>query len=242
MIGVLKRTLIKSPVIKSIIPARILHASHNDVIFVRSDSIEVKAVIENYPNPYLQDIICKADFDSDIRSARILGRPRTYQKVEKSEENVLVEEDKPPRTPYRQPSFIPPEIPPHILALTLESSKLIFLCAFYDWTGHPQWLSSYRVLPNHAHSYSKRLGEHIAVDPKSRAMAVAANESCFALYALKSMDQLREEVETVVGLQSTNFDPITDVCAQSYQDGNPVSHGLQLINDCRKGLSSLTVL
>ena len=214
LVGVLTRTLVKSPVIRSIIPAQILDASFNDIILVRNRSIEIKAVIreEIDSDPYLQDVMCKQDFESNIRTARIFGRQRTYEKIDKSAEGVPWQEEIIPRTPYQQDPFVVPELPPHILALTLESSKLVFLCAFYDWGGHPRWLSNYRVLPDHARSYSKQLGEHLAVDPRSRAMAVAANEGFFALYALKPMDQLKEELETVVGLQSANFDPIMDVC------------------------------
>ena len=204
--------------IKSIIPARILDASCNDVIFVGINSVEIKAVQEiekdddeEVSDYYLQDIIRKTDFDSEIRSAKILGRPREYEKVEQSAVGVPRKGKKLPKRPSKQPSFVQPRVPHHILALTLESSKLVFLCGVYDWYGHPQWLSSYRVLPDHAQSYSKRLGEHIAVDPNSRAMAVAANEGFFVLYALRSMDRLKEEVEAVVELESSRFDPILDV-------------------------------
>ena len=201
VLGVLTRTLVRSPVIKLIIPARIRHTSpKNDVIFVRNDSVEIKEVVSVNGDvggqyAYLRDIIDKTDFDSSIRSARILGRARQYEKVEE----------------YQDIPSQPMEMPPQILALTLESSKLVFLCAFYDWGNHLRWLSSYRILPDHAQSYSKRLGEHIAVDPKSRAMAVAANEGSFVLYALMPMDQLKEQVEKMVGMQSSKFDPVMDV-------------------------------
>ena len=204
VVGVLTRTLVKSPVIKFIIPARIRHTSpKNDVIFVRDDSVEIKEVISHREevgdsggeSAYLKDIIDKTDFDSSIRSARILGRARHYETIEE----------------YQDVPSEPMELPPQILALTLESSKVVFLCAFYDWGNHLRWLSSYRILPDHAQSYSKRLGEHLAVDPKSRAMAVAANEGSFVLYALKPMDQLKEQVETLVGMQSSKFDPVMDV-------------------------------
>lgn len=204
VLGVLTRTLVKSPVINLIIPARIRHTSpKNDVIFVRNDSVEIKEVNSHREevgdsggeSAYLKDIIDKTDFDSGIRSARILGRTRQYETIEE----------------YQDIPSEPMKMPPQILALTLESSKVVFLCAFYDWGNHLRWLSSYRILPDHAQSYSKRLGEHIAVDPKSRAMAIAANEGSFVLYALTPMDQLREQVETMVGMQSSKFDPVMDV-------------------------------
>ena len=223
VLGVLTRTLVKSPVIKFIIPARIRHTSpKNDVIFVRNDSVEIKEVISERGtekkdsggrSAYLKGIIDKSDFDSSIRSARILGSTRQYEQ-EKDHQDI--------------PSK-PMELPPHILALTLESSKVVFLCAFYDWGNHLRWLSSYRILPDHAQSYSKRLGEHIAVDPKSRAMAVAANEGSFVLYALMPTDQLKEQVETVVGMQTSKFDPIMDVRSHLRQRNCIVGYEAQLI-------------
>ena len=220
LLGVLTQTLVKSPVIRFIIPARIRHADNNDVILVRGDSVELQEVIKvlgeeedgmkKIREAYFTHVASKADFDSNIRSARVFGRPRIYGKVDESLEDhpeIKPEESSSPvqRSSYR------PELPPQILALALESSKLVFLCAFYDFYGHVRWLSSYRVLPDYAQTYSKQLGEHIAVDPTSRAMAVAANEGSFVLYALKNMKQMKDEVETKVGLQSTRFDPIIDV-------------------------------
>lgn len=223
LLGVLTQTLVKSPVIRSIIPARIRHADKNDVIFVRGDSIEIKEVTKVFgeeSNAIIRDaclanIAGKADFDSTIRSARVLGTPRKIEQWGFTETPVSVIKHE--EAVYRvQPSFYRPELPPQILVMALESSKLVFICMFYDFSGHVRWLSSYRVLPNYAQTYSKQLGEHIAVDPKSRAMAVAANEGSFVLYALKSMDQMKHEVEAVVGLQSTKFDPIIDVRPESF--------------------------
>lgn len=225
VLGVLTRTLVKSPVIRFIIPASILDASHQkvlikNVVIVRIDSIEINTVLKDSKDShYLQHVISKTDFDSSIRAARIFGGPRTYEKIDKAEENKpRLEEISTPTSLPNQPAFKPPEIPSHILALTLESSKLVFICAFYDWSGHPQWLSSYKVLWDEGRPYSKRLGEHLAVDSKSRAMAVAAYEGSFQLFALKKWDQLKKDVETNIGLQSSNFNPIIDVCSQSRFD------------------------
>ena len=197
LLGALTQTLVKSPVIRSIIPARIRHADKYDIILIRNDSIEINEVNKIYNNvghirdAFLTHVASKADFDSNIRAAKVFGKPRIYGgpmipgKVDQAQEGlpaIIKEED---NTVPR--SFYLPGIPPHILAITLESSKIVFLCTFYDFSGHVRWLSNCRVLPDYAQTYSKQLGEHIAVDPKSRAMAVAANEGSFVLYSLKSM-------------------------------------------------------
>ena len=192
LLGALTQTLVKSPVIRSIIPARIRHADKNDVILVRNDSIEINEVIKVFNkdnriyDAYLTHIAGKADFDSTIRAAKVFGTPRLYEEVDKALQDVVEIKHEDNTFPPQRPVYRP-EIPPQILAITLESSKIVFLCTFYDFSGHVRWLSKFRVLPDYAQTYSKQLGEHIAVDPKSRAMAVAANEGSFVLYSLKPM-------------------------------------------------------
>ncbi|KAL8830642.1 MAG: hypothetical protein Q9191_001319 [Dirinaria sp. TL-2023a] len=200
-LGLLTRTLVDSPVLKLIIPARIRHASRNDVVFVRQNSIEIKEIRghgsdSHHPSPEILDVAVKNDFDSPIRAARIFGLPRLFDPTIKQENTT-------------EPGFgasLNPELPPQILALTLESMKLVFLCAFHDSRGNVMFQSNYRILSAAGEtSQSQQLGEHIAVDPKSRAMAVAANEGSFYLYALKSMSDLKEEFNMA---DDSTLDPI----------------------------------
>ena len=249
LLGALTRTLIKSPVIKSILPARIRHSSLIDLILVGCDSVEIKQVIPVYveslgindtkyhtiENVYLKDITVKEDFDSNIRSARIFGNARIYGSTDDS---VIKSEG---TRSSEAPSLPRPQLPPQFLALTLESSKIVFLCAFYNFSGELKWLSSYRPLPNYGPTYSKQLGEHLAVDPESRAMAVAANEGSFMLYSLRSVDELRQEIDPLVGHQSCNFDPVKDVSSEIHSNvafANPRS---VLIRQYRRGCFILMV-
>ena len=95
LLGALTQTLVKSPVIRSIIPARIRHADKNDVILVRNDSIEINEVIKVFDennlirDAYLTHIASKADFDSTIRAAKIFGTPRIYEEVPKALQDVF---------------------------------------------------------------------------------------------------------------------------------------------------------
>lgn len=212
--GLLTRTLVESPVFKSIIPARIRHASKNDVVFVRDRSILVKEIRKEGPlseHARIDDVAIKNDFDSSIRAARILGLPRVEEASEpipKGIDAIIKQEPTGSPKPSREPA-LEPELSPHILALTLESMKLVFLCAFHQGE-EVHFLSTYRHLP-HARTHSEQLGEHLAVDPASRAMAVAANEGCFYFYALKTMDELRRATESADGLQNAQIDPIRGV-------------------------------
>lgn len=165
-LGLLTKTLVRSSVIKWIIPARVRHQNKNDVIFITADCVAIKEALGNYT---LKDICIKADFDSPIRSARIVGDPRELTRPDKytyaqkrrddweyHEANVDLEEQ-----PANKAA-----LPPHIIVLALESQKLVFLCAINGTSEGPIWLSSHREMPK-ARSLLEELGEHIAVDPKS---------------------------------------------------------------------------
>lgn len=212
--GLLTQTLIESPVIKSIIPARIRHSSKNDVVLVRDRSIQIKEIRKEGTqgeDSYLEDVAVKNDFDSTIRVARIFGSPRTNAPSELRPtgiDAIIKQEIIDPSEPEVK---LHPELPPQMIALTLESMKLVFLCAFHE-DQEVRFLSSYRHMPA-SKSHSEQLGEHLAIDPKSRAMAVAANEGSFYFYALKNWEDLKRNVESADALQSGHFDPVKGVRA-----------------------------
>ena len=174
-LGILTKTLVKSPVINRIIPARIRHKTKNDLLFVSADSVTIKEARGDYT---LREIATKNDFDSAIKSARILGERRklTYHDHGRSllpkdgdrwddmlfneDDYYIDEEDRPHR-----PAPTQPELPPHILVLALESNRLVFLCAVSGRSEGPEILSSHKPLPAPT-SPLQSLGEFIAVDPK----------------------------------------------------------------------------
>ncbi|KAI9880096.1 MAG: hypothetical protein M1830_005341 [Pleopsidium flavum] len=201
VMGILTRTITRSPLYNWIIPARIRHKDKNDVVCIGDNFIEIKELLAD--DGHLQDVITKADFGSTIRTARVFGTARkpavpgldAFIKRE-SEEMEL-------DTPREQ------EVPPQILVLTLESKELVFLFAFEDGHGQVKFIASHRPLPDQR-SYLEQHGKHVAVDPKSRALAVAACEGLFSLYALKSMDQLRRDMEYPGFLDPNGFNPIKE--------------------------------
>ena len=169
-LGLVTQTLVRSPVIKWILPARVRHPDRNDVLFITADSVTIKEAQGNYT---LQEVATKNDFDAHIRSARIFGIPRkltdedkyaaarrddrmmweSHHVHSKSEDDLYFDESK--RT-----------LPPQIAVLALESNKLVFLCAANGSSDHPLFVCSQQQLPA-AQSPLEELGEHIAVDPKS---------------------------------------------------------------------------
>lgn len=159
-LGLLTRTLVGSSVIKRIIPARIRHKTKNDVLFISADSITIKQAFGNYT---LKDIAVKNDFDSPIRSARILGDPRETDKGDKY--NRVLRETGIWETEADDLLLHTRELPPHILVLTLESSRLVFLCSLNGTSDQPRLLWGQHPLPA-ARWPNEQLGEHLAVDPK----------------------------------------------------------------------------
>ena len=229
-IGLLTRTVVRSPVIKWIIPAKIRHETKNDVLFITAASVQIKEISEDYA---LKTIAIKDDFDAPIRAARALGDPRELAHVNQSA-NRKSERDGEGASDnngeyqnngsrQRPPHSIPvysPHISPHIAVLALESNKLVFLCAVSGTSDHPQFLCCQKELPA-SPSPLEKLGEHIAVDPKSvlldlratlsdksrsRAIAVAAQEGIVYVYMLHSMDNMR-----TVLVEESKFNPIKEV-------------------------------
>ena len=168
-LGLLTRTLVRSSVTKWIIPARIRHRDKNDVLFITTNSVTIKEAAGDYT---LTDVIMKDDFDSPIRSARILGSPRHLTGPDKydnkddpnlEDAEMDIEMDDEGLT-----SAIPlhgRELPPHIAVLALESNKLVFLFAVSGVSELPKLLCSQKEFPA-ATSSLDQLGEHTAVDPK----------------------------------------------------------------------------
>ncbi|KAL9000431.1 MAG: hypothetical protein Q9169_000948 [Polycauliona sp. 2 TL-2023] len=176
VLGILSRTLVRSPVIKAIIPARVRHRSRNDVVFVYDDAVVIKEIRGgerdedgHFQDISLEDVVEKSDFDSPIRAARIMGLPRV---------------SKAPRFPGKfrdldtesngsslSPSEVKPdllhenELPPQILILTLASRNLMFLFAFHDVHEEVHSLSKIWPLPGRAEE-DEELGVHLTVDPK----------------------------------------------------------------------------
>ena len=174
-LGILTKTLVKSPVINRIIPARIRHKTKNDLLFVSANSVTIKEARGDYT---LSQIATKNDFDSAITSARILGERRKLTNHDHDRsllpkdgdlwDEMLTNEDDyysdGGDRPHR-PALTQRKLPPHILVLALESNMLVFMCAVSGRSEDTEILSSHKPLPAPT-SPLQSLGEFIAVDPK----------------------------------------------------------------------------
>lgn len=179
-VGVYTKTVVQSSVIRWILHARIRHRRLNDVVFVGEDFIQVKEVGEE---GHLVDIAAKTDFDARIRAAT------TFHHTEDSaDEDFLVKLEK------DAASFKRDAGPPQCIVLTLDSNDLVFVFLRLHDDGTFRFVQQTCPMP----SFDRILyqpGEHVAVDPFSRAIAVAANEKEVILYAAKPKDQIQYEIK-----------------------------------------------
>ncbi|KAF2805093.1 uncharacterized protein BDZ99DRAFT_501973 [Mytilinidion resinicola] len=191
-LGLLSRTILRSPIINWIIPARIRHKYFNDVVFIGEDFLHIKEIGSD---GHLRHIASKTDFDSRIRAARCFGEPRkpAFNSQLKREANGGLKEE---------PSDV---IPPQVLVLTLESQRVVFLYARQGAAGCVTFIQSTNPLP--FVSFLENPGKHLAVDPKSRAIAIGASEELFLIYTTKSMAAWRMDILSApdTDLQAASF-------------------------------------
>lgn len=162
LLGILSQTLIRSPVAKWIIPARIRHVNKNDVLFIYENYVEIQEVEKDQTSYWMKRVAVKADLDSSIRSARVFGLPRMYTApLPEGDDAVVKKEDK----EGDSWSSLRPELPPHILVLALDCNMLAFIFAVHDGAETVRFLQCRRPLPV-ARPSLEPLGELLAVDPK----------------------------------------------------------------------------
>lgn len=192
-LGLLSKTANRSPVINNILPARLRHKDLNDVVFVGEDFIHVKEIRSGAS---IEHIASKADFGARILASRVLGEViAPLDSLDKNWGNHWVSEED--RAPEYGDHYDPmevdttqPELPPQLLVLTLENQQIVFVHLCQKSDGSHQFRQVAVPLPTSL-DYLDALGRHLAVDPRSRAIAVGALEGSFAIYQTKEVDQLR---------------------------------------------------
>ncbi|TGZ78548.1 hypothetical protein EX30DRAFT_350943 [Ascodesmis nigricans] len=126
------------------------------------------------------------DFHADIRDAKVIvGAPR--------HPGVDVEAPQ-ASSSSSQETKLRTDLPPDILVLTLDSGYMAFVYARncsqqgqVDFVVSKQRIDSRGRHPTH-------LGKSVAVDPRSRAMAVTAYQDSFRLYSLRPMSEIQQQM------------------------------------------------
>ncbi|KAJ5808045.1 hypothetical protein N7474_009314 [Penicillium riverlandense] len=173
-VALLSQTVLSSPMIQWMMPARLRSKDHNDVVFVGEKRVQIKEAI----NGHLEDVLEKTDFDAPIVGAKIIN----------------VSTQLPLDTQVRaggsakETDIDPDYLPPQILLLALDMKELVFL---YRSISNEDFFVTYRrPLPQDV-SLAEKFGRHIAVDPKSRGVAVSASNNYFGVLWLRPPHDLQ---------------------------------------------------
>ena len=186
--GVLSQMVIATPLNKLILPANIRHKDLTDIVMVGEDTLHLKE-IRDYG--HIQHVATKTDFKGRILAAKVFGDPREVPKSK----GVVLALPKNLRKPRERRSMTSDEqrvLPPEVVVLTLSTRTLMFLWADHTHTRASAFNQSSIKLPA-GRSQFDRFGALLAIDPKRRAIAVAAHEGRFILYKTKSMEDWRKD-------------------------------------------------
>ncbi|KAJ5231707.1 uncharacterized protein N7469_006295 [Penicillium citrinum] len=182
--GLLTQTVLPSPVIQWILPARLRSKKLNDVVFVGHRRLQIKEAADG---GYLEDVMEKSDFDGTIISAKVLdvGTPIPWEHQMKGEG---------PAGANKGYMDHHDNLPSQVLVLSLDYKELLFLCCPHgSISSKAEFVTYRRPLPVDV-SLAERYGKHVAVDPKSRAVAVGAASNYFGIFLLKSPGVIDQQI------------------------------------------------
>lgn len=201
-LGILSSTILRSPLIKWILPARIRHPSKNDVVFIGENFVHVKNFCSD---GRLEHVASKSDFGSRILSAKVIGEPleATDDVCVKHEELDLLS------SPTQAEDS---RVPFQMVVLATGSHELLFVYLQSTGNDELEFAVVVRPLPTYL-SHMEMPGQGMAVDPKSRAMAVTAFERNIVIYSLNSATDPRRGADS----RFDNIQPIKDECHLNIQ-------------------------
>jgi hypothetical protein len=151
-VGLLTQTLVTSPVISWILPARLRNKHHNDVVFIGERRIQIK---EALASGHLEDVVDKTDIEGSIIGAKVIniGALLPWEPLAPSRLTIS--------------SPVTENLPPQILFLATSSNELLFMyCSDKgEDKGEDPFVSYSRPLPRDV-GLADTYGAHIAVDPR----------------------------------------------------------------------------
>ncbi|RAK99108.1 protein thtA [Aspergillus ibericus CBS 121593] len=189
-IGLLSHTLVSSPIIQWILPAHLRGKDQNDVVFVGERHLQIKEAVSGV---HLKEVTTKSDFDSNIMAAKVINVSTELP----WEEEMKLGSSNPT---LRTNSGLHQGLPPQILVLSLASKELVFL---YYSNASGQFVYHHRPLPNDVSAF-ERFGRNIAVEPRSRAVAVSASCDYFGVFVLKKPPSIQSQ------MAQSKLDPIAE--------------------------------
>lgn len=152
-IGLLSHTVVPSPTIQWILPARLRSQQHNDVVFVGDRHLQIREAVSGI---HLEDVTSKSDFDAQIMAAKTIN---VSTELPWESQMKLGSGNATPSANLKSQS----DFPPQVLVLSLASRELVFL--YYSMSGEGQFVHYRRPLPNDVNMF-EQFGQNIAVEPR----------------------------------------------------------------------------
>ncbi|KAJ9642201.1 hypothetical protein H2204_002570 [Knufia peltigerae] len=198
-IGILSRTLNSTSCIRWILPARIRSPSKEDVVFVGATFIQLYEFIET---GQLVNTTAKLDIGTQITDAKVISADvevipilDAILKQERDQENYSI---------GGQP--IDHGDPAQILVIVTVDNELIFACAREDTSGDVRFVFAKRPLLRGAGLPSSQC-RYVAVEPQSRALAVASPSGYVGIFKLRRVDEIQREIDRWNPLENGSFRP-----------------------------------
>ncbi|KAL7926328.1 mono-functional DNA-alkylating methyl methanesulfonate N-term domain-containing protein [Trichoderma austrokoningii] len=188
--GILSQTIVESPVVRWVLPARLRSSTHNDIAFVGDYFVQIS---ELGRDGQVHDVIRKTDFGHRIRNAVVLGGSLEHGLDDDPIGTAVKQEPSPSPSPPGEdgiaddPQF--PKLPPQMLVLVLESCQMVFIFVTESPGGVIEFVANTYENPK----LLPYVGYHLAVDPSSRYMAAATPEGIFIVYELEALPVLNRQ-------------------------------------------------
>lgn len=149
--GVLSRTIVPSTTIRWILPGRIRHRDHNDVIFIGGSFVQLR---EFLPTRHLADTPAWLDMGCRILAAKVISYVDSTPFIDQVVKQKERDHDK-----SKSAS------PPQILVLALDFGEIAFVYAEDVVPNHVRFRVARKKLPADVSSMGQ-FGRHLAVDSK----------------------------------------------------------------------------
>lgn len=154
--GVLSQTLASSPCIKTILPAKIRSALHNDIVLVGHSSIHLR---EFLPIGQLSNVIASLEFGAQILAATVISAEEYTISIEDA---ILANGRDEVRYRIRGEA-VDDSQPPQIVVLSIASGELVYVYAKDLPTDTTRFVYARRYIMGGFHWPSK-YGKHLAID------------------------------------------------------------------------------
>ncbi|KIX95778.1 uncharacterized protein Z520_08486 [Fonsecaea multimorphosa CBS 102226] len=198
-VGILSRTLSSSSNIRWILPARIRSPANNDVVFVGRTFVQLHEFTDS---GQLAVVTAKLDFGTTITDAKIISAELKSVPIV----DAILKQERDQEQFSIRGQLVNDSEPPQILVLITKDNDLIYVYAKKDAVGDVKLIFARRPFLGGVDLPSRECRD-IAVDPKSRALAVASPSGYFGVFKLHYVDKIRSAIDTWDPLEPASFRP-----------------------------------